>query len=70
MIAPAELYPTGRTNIWVVIDRVVIDLRDRIALKGMRRLRGCLREFGELEFIDEDHAVLIAWRGGARRLVA
>jgi hypothetical protein len=65
MIAPAELYPTGRTNIWVVID-----LRDRIALKGMRRLRGCLREFGELEFIDEDHAVLIAWRGGARRLVA
>ena len=65
MIAPAELYPTGRTNIWVVFD-----LRDRIALKGMRRLRGCLREFGDLEFIDEDHAVLIAWRGGARRLVA
>ena len=49
---------------------VVFDLRDRIALKGMRRLRGCLREFGDLEFIDEDHAVLIAWRGGARRLVA
>jgi hypothetical protein len=65
MIAPAELYPTGRTNIWVFFD-----LRDRIALKGMRRLRGCLRAFGDLEFIDEDHAVLIAWRGGARKLMA
>ena len=65
MIAPAELYPTGRINIWVLFA-----LRDRIALKSMHLLRGCLREFGDPDFIDEDHAVLIVWPGGARRLVA
>jgi hypothetical protein len=64
-LAPEPLYPTGRTNIWVVFD-----LRDRIAVESLHHFRGTLQEFGDLEFIDQDHAVLIARPGGAQRLEA
>ena len=65
MIAPEPLYPASRTNIWVLFD-----LRDRRAAKSLHLQRGALRELGDLEFVDEDHAVLIARPGVARRLEA
>jgi hypothetical protein len=65
MIAPEGLYPTSRTDIWVLFD-----LRERIAVESLHLLRGALQEFGDLEFIDQDHAVLIARPGGAERLKA
>jgi hypothetical protein len=64
-LAPEPLYPTGRTNIWVLFE-----LRERIAVESLHLLRGALQEFGDLEFIDQDHAVLIARPGGAQRLEA
>jgi len=60
MIAPHQVYPTGRTEIWVLFD-----LRNESAVKSLHLQRGALRELGDLELIDEDHAVLIAWPGGA-----
>jgi hypothetical protein len=59
------LYSTGRIDIYVLFD-----LRDRIAVESLHLLRGALQELGDLEFIDEDHAILIAQPGGARRLEA
>jgi len=64
-LAPEPLYPTGETDIWVLFD-----LRDRLAVESLHLLRGLTQELGDLEFIDEDHAVLIARPGGARRLGA
>jgi hypothetical protein len=59
------LYSTGRIDIYVLFD-----LRDGIAVESLHLLRGALQELGDLEFIDEDHAILIAQPGGARRLEA
>jgi hypothetical protein len=64
-LAPEPLYPTGRTEIWVLFD-----LREESATMSLHLQRGSLRELGDLEFIDEDHAVLVARPGGARRLEA
>jgi hypothetical protein len=64
-LAPERLYPTRETTIWVVFD-----LRSRSAVESLHLLRGFLQELGDLEFIDEDHAVVIARPGGARRLKA
>jgi hypothetical protein len=65
MIAPEPLYPTGRTAIWVLFD-----LRDERAVQSLHLQRASLAELGDLELIDEDHAVLIARPGGAGRLEA
>jgi hypothetical protein len=59
------LYSTGRIDIYVLFG-----LRDGIAVESLHLLRGALQELGDLEFIDEDHAILIAQPGGARRLEA
>jgi len=59
------LYPTGRTDIWILFD-----LRDRSAVESLHLLRGFFQQFGDLEFIDKDHAILVAWGGAARRLEA
>lgn len=45
---------------------VLFDLRDHKQAKSLHLQRAALRELGELEFIDADHAVLIAFAGGAR----
>jgi hypothetical protein len=65
MIAPEGLYPTGRQAIWVLFD-----VRDDSAVRNLHLLRGALQEFGDLEFIDQDHAVVMARPGGAERLKA
>jgi hypothetical protein len=66
MDAPQEgFYSTERQSILAIFD-----LRDRSAVKSLHLQRGALRELGDLEFIDADHAVLIARPGGARRLEA
>ena len=62
---PTGEYPTGESGIWVLFE-----LRERIAVESLHLLRGALQEFGDLEFIDQDHAVLVARPGGARRLEA
>jgi hypothetical protein len=65
MIAPESSYQTGSPELWVIFD-----VRDERAVENLHLLRGVLQEFSDLEFIDEEHAVLIAWPGGARRLEA
>jgi hypothetical protein len=65
VIAPEPSYQTGRTAIWVLFD-----LRHESAVRSLHLQRAALQEFGDLEFIDQDHAVLIAQPGGARRLEA
>jgi hypothetical protein len=64
-LAPEPLYPTGRTAIWVLFD-----LRDESAVRSLHLQRAALAEYGDLEAIDQDHMVLIARPGGARRLDA
>jgi hypothetical protein len=59
------LYSTGRIDIYVLFD-----LQDRIAVESLHLLRGALHKLGDLVLIDEDHAILIAQPGGARRLEA
>lgn len=59
------LYSRGKTGIWVLFD-----LREERAVKSLHLLHGALRELGDLEFVDEDHAILIARPGGARGLDA
>jgi hypothetical protein len=67
MIAPEPEYHSAchKEAIWVLFD-----VRQRRAVESPHLLRGALQEFGDLEFIDQDHAVLIARPGGARRLEA
>jgi len=65
MIAPEPFYPTSRTAIWVLFD-----LRGERALQSLHLQRAALAELGDLETIDQDHIVLIARPGGARRLEA
>ena len=47
---------------------VLFDLRDHGQAKSLHLQRAALQELSELEFLDEDHAVLIAFAGGARSL--
>ena len=63
MIAPEPSYQRDRADIWVFFD-----LRDKSAVKSLHLRRGALQELGDLEFIDEDHTILIARPGSARRL--
>ncbi len=66
MSDPARpLYPSERTELWFLFD-----LRDYRQAKNLHLQRAALQELGDLELLDEDHAVLIAWPGGARRLEA
>jgi hypothetical protein len=64
MIAPEPLYPTSRTEIWVLFD-----LRDERAAQSLHLQRAALAELGDLEAIDQDHIILIMLPGGARRLI-
>ena len=62
-LAPEPFYPTVKTDIWVLFD-----LRDERAVQSLHLQRAALAELGDLEALDEDHIVLIALPGGARRL--
>ena len=47
---------------------ILFDLRDERAVENLHLQRTALAEFGDLEAIDQNHIVLIALPGGARRL--
>ena len=59
------LYPTGETGIWVLFD-----LREERAIKSLHLLHRALQDLAGLEYVDQDHAILIARPGGARELEA
>ena len=57
------LYPTGETGIWVLFD-----LREERAIKSLHLLHRALQDLAGLEYVDQDHAILIARPGGDREL--
>lgn len=67
MLAPEPEYHSSachKEEIWVLFD-----LTDERAVHSLHSQRAALAEVGDLELIDEDHAVLIVLPGGAQRLI-
>jgi hypothetical protein len=60
MIAPEEVYPTDRTEIWVLFD-----IRVARACKGLHDHRAAFQEDADIEAVDHNHFVLVVHSGRA-----
>jgi hypothetical protein len=60
MIAPEPLYPTGRTELWILFD-----VRDARACKALHDHRGAFQEEADIEAVDHNHFVLVVQPGRA-----